>query len=237
MVVAGEIDGDITVAKLADASGQVAWWADFGLGTATALAIRSDGTEIAVAAAGVDLSTLTQEFFVAKLEANGTIDWDTVVPGRIGGISLANDVAFDPDGDIIGGGQIHNLETGRDFAVAKLNQKDGSVAWLRTFSGANNGLPEAVSRLCVDTSGDVVAVGQLSVEGRGSSFYVQKLLGDTGAEAWAEPFTISVPGRTNEARAAVFADGHVQFLRAGMSIRTLAALVTRAGREIVPEDF
>jgi prepilin-type N-terminal cleavage/methylation domain-containing protein/prepilin-type processing-associated H-X9-DG protein len=36
---------------------------------------------------------------------------------------------------------------------------------------------------------------------------------------------------------AVFADGHVQFLRAGMSIRTLAALVTRAGGEIIPEDF
>jgi prepilin-type N-terminal cleavage/methylation domain-containing protein/prepilin-type processing-associated H-X9-DG protein len=32
---------------------------------------------------------------------------------------------------------------------------------------------------------------------------------------------------------AVFADGHVQFLRAGMSIRVLAALVTRAGGEVV----
>jgi prepilin-type N-terminal cleavage/methylation domain-containing protein/prepilin-type processing-associated H-X9-DG protein len=41
------------------------------------------------------------------------------------------------------------------------------------------------------------------------------------------------PGGAN----AVFADGHVQFLRAGMSIGTLAALVTRAGGEIVPEDF
>jgi prepilin-type N-terminal cleavage/methylation domain-containing protein/prepilin-type processing-associated H-X9-DG protein len=41
------------------------------------------------------------------------------------------------------------------------------------------------------------------------------------------------PGGAN----AVFADGHVQFLRAGMDIRTLAALVTRAGGEIVPGDF
>jgi prepilin-type N-terminal cleavage/methylation domain-containing protein/prepilin-type processing-associated H-X9-DG protein len=41
------------------------------------------------------------------------------------------------------------------------------------------------------------------------------------------------PGGAN----AVFADGSVQFLRAGMSIRALAALVTRAGGEIVPEDF
>jgi len=36
----------------------------------------------------------------------------------------------------------------------------------------------------------------------------------------------------------VFADGHVQFLSAGMSIKTLAALVTRAGGEVVsPSDF
>jgi hypothetical protein len=210
LVVAGEIDNDVTVAKLADASGQVVWWADFGLGVATALAISSDGTQIAVAAQGVDLATLTGEFFVAKLEAIGAIDWDTVVPGRTGGISLANDVAFDPNGDIIAGGHIENLNTSRGFAVAKLNQTDGSVAWSRTFSGPNNA-SGAVNRLRVDTSGDVVAVGRLTGEGGGSSFYVQKLLGDTGAEAWAEPFTIpSVPGRTNEARAvAIDSEGNI----------------------------
>jgi prepilin-type N-terminal cleavage/methylation domain-containing protein/prepilin-type processing-associated H-X9-DG protein len=36
---------------------------------------------------------------------------------------------------------------------------------------------------------------------------------------------------------AVFADGHVQFLRVGMSIKVLAALVTRAGGEVVPADY
>ena len=37
---------------------------------------------------------------------------------------------------------------------------------------------------------------------------------------------------------AAFADGHVQFLQAGMSIRTLAALITRAGGEVVSgSDF
>jgi prepilin-type processing-associated H-X9-DG protein len=37
---------------------------------------------------------------------------------------------------------------------------------------------------------------------------------------------------------AVFADGSVHFLKAGMSIRVLAALVTRAGGEVVPDgDF
>ena len=41
------------------------------------------------------------------------------------------------------------------------------------------------------------------------------------------------PGGAN----AVFADGSVHFLNAGMSIRTLAALVTRAGGEIIQEDF
>ena len=39
------------------------------------------------------------------------------------------------------------------------------------------------------------------------------------------------PGGAN----AVFADGSVRFLRAGMDIRVLAALITRAGGEIVPD--
>ena len=34
---------------------------------------------------------------------------------------------------------------------------------------------------------------------------------------------------------AVFADGHVQFLPASMSIQTLAALITRSGREVGPD--
>jgi prepilin-type N-terminal cleavage/methylation domain-containing protein/prepilin-type processing-associated H-X9-DG protein len=40
------------------------------------------------------------------------------------------------------------------------------------------------------------------------------------------------PGGAN----AVFADGHVQFLNAGLDIRTLARLITRAGGETVPGD-
>jgi hypothetical protein len=36
----------------------------------------------------------------------------------------------------------------------------------------------------------------------------------------------------------VFADGHVHFLKVGMSLQVLAALVTRAGGEIVSDtDF
>ena len=40
------------------------------------------------------------------------------------------------------------------------------------------------------------------------------------------------PGGAN----AVFADGHVQFLKTGTDLRTLAALVTRAGGEVVSAD-
>jgi prepilin-type processing-associated H-X9-DG protein len=36
---------------------------------------------------------------------------------------------------------------------------------------------------------------------------------------------------------AVFADGHVQFLKVGMDVRTLARLITRAGREVPDSDF
>jgi prepilin-type processing-associated H-X9-DG protein len=35
---------------------------------------------------------------------------------------------------------------------------------------------------------------------------------------------------------AVFADGHVQFLSSGLSLPTLAALITRAGREVIPDS-
>jgi prepilin-type processing-associated H-X9-DG protein len=37
---------------------------------------------------------------------------------------------------------------------------------------------------------------------------------------------------------AVFADGHIQFLKAGMDVRIMARLITRAGREVVSDsDF
>jgi prepilin-type processing-associated H-X9-DG protein len=41
------------------------------------------------------------------------------------------------------------------------------------------------------------------------------------------------PGGAN----ALFADGSVHFLKAGLDIRILAALVTRAGGEVVPPDY
>jgi len=41
------------------------------------------------------------------------------------------------------------------------------------------------------------------------------------------------PGGAN----AVFADGSVHFLKAGMTIRVLAALVTRAGGEVIADEF
>jgi hypothetical protein len=34
----------------------------------------------------------------------------------------------------------------------------------------------------------------------------------------------------------VFADNHVHFLKVGMSIQVLAALVTRAGGEVLPDS-
>jgi prepilin-type processing-associated H-X9-DG protein len=41
------------------------------------------------------------------------------------------------------------------------------------------------------------------------------------------------PGGVNLLRS----DGSVRFLREGMSIRTLAALGTRGGGEVIPDDF
>src|SRR5262249_56377318 len=141
--------------------------------------------------------------------------------------SFATDVAFDPNGDIIAGGQLANAGTGRDFAVAKLNGSDGSVAWLRTFSGGNNADAERVNRLRVDASGDVVAAGWLPLAGGGRAFYVQKLHGDTGAEAWAEPYMISVPGHTGSARA-VDIDGEGNLAVAGFAF----AGVTERGKVV-----
>ena len=40
------------------------------------------------------------------------------------------------------------------------------------------------------------------------------------------------PGGAN----AVFADGSVRFLKAGMTVRVLAALVTRAGGEVITDS-
>src|SRR5262249_33574379 len=48
-------------------------------------------------------------------------------------------------------------------------------------------------------------------------------------QSWPRRVYAFHPGGAN----AVFADGSVRFLKAGMSIRVLAALVTRAGGEVV----
>ncbi|MEO0248824.1 MAG: hypothetical protein ABIN58_04645 [candidate division WOR-3 bacterium] len=73
---------------------------------------------------------------------------------------------------------------GDDFLVLKLNS-DGSLAWARTFGGAQNDYATSVART---TDGGVVVAGQTGSFGAGTVDFLVLKLNSSGGLSWARTF-------------------------------------------------
>ena len=173
------------VLKLAGASGEVRWHqvlpGNGGWVRAVAVDARGD-----VAAAG----SRTNRFTVMKLSgADGGVLWRRT-SGRRG---WANAVAFDRIGDVVAVGASGGAS--KDFAVAKLAGRSGSLRWQHVIRGSARTFYDSEEEtnvhpvheglaLAMVPSGDVIAGGYLQNLKTSEDFFVVKLAGRGGSERW-----------------------------------------------------
>ncbi len=122
-----------------------------------------------------------RDMFVTKLDgATGAALWTHLAQGV--GSSAATQVSFDPDGDVIIAGYVHDETVGcPSFSILKRSGLDGSELWRRVIPGpvACGG---GASLVAVDASGDVIAAG--GVTNAYTDLFVVKVAGDDGSELW-----------------------------------------------------
>jgi hypothetical protein len=124
-----------------------------------------------------------RDMIVAKLDgATSATRW-THLAQEVGS-SSAKQVAFDPQGDVIVAGMIHDETVAcPSFAVLKLSGLDGTEQWRRVIPGpiACGGQAEHV---VVDLWGDVTAAGSVLRADGGINVFAVKVDGDDGSEHW-----------------------------------------------------
>jgi uncharacterized delta-60 repeat protein/uncharacterized repeat protein (TIGR01451 family) len=138
---------------------------------AFAVAIQGDGKIVAAGAAG-DVVSGTNDFALARYNANGSLDTTFDGDGKVttafaGGHDQANAVAIQGDGKVLAGGRAVVSGT-NDFALARYNA-DGSLD--TTFSGDGKvttdlagGVDEA-NAVALQGDGKIVAAGLANVSG------------------------------------------------------------------------
>lgn len=153
-----------------------------GLGTnqhLMAMALQPDGKLVV---AGYCDGPTSQDFCVARINADGTLDASFVGPNGNGGgkflldISNANDtasaVAIQPDGKIIIAGSCYN-GVNSDFCIARLNPNGTRDSTFNGPSGAGNGqvmLPigfsdDYATAVALQPDGKIILVGNCYVNG------------------------------------------------------------------------
>ena len=94
-------------------------------------------------------------------------------------------VEVDSSGDVVVAGRIENVATDVDFFVAKLDGVTGAEVWRAELDGVGaEPLDDLATDVALDSSGDVIAVGQLDNGVSATDLTVVKLDGATGAEQW-----------------------------------------------------
>lgn len=132
---------------------------------------------------GVGTRYPIRDMIVTKLDgATGATRW-THLAQEVGS-SSPKQVAFDPQGDVIVAGMIHDETVAcPSFAVLKLSGLDGAEQWRRVIPGpiACGGQAEHV---VVDHWGDVTAAGSVLRADGGINPFAVKVDGDDGSELW-----------------------------------------------------
>jgi uncharacterized delta-60 repeat protein len=221
VVAAGYLNGpgtsdDFIVVKW-DADGTELWRRVIdgelgGLDAATALAVDPAGN---VAAAGyVGQSDSFFDLFVILWNVAGEEQFRGYVEGVVpGGFDAADDVTFDPDGNVVVAGTI---DGGNDVVVSKWDPTGGEP-WRRTLRGTNTMfLFQSVAGVRTDADGNVVVAGALSNLSTGFDFTVVSWDPD-GVERWRRSVNGAVAGSSDAATAlaidgddAVVAVGYTQ---------------------------
>ncbi|CAN90214.1 hypothetical protein sce0058 [Sorangium cellulosum So ce56] len=146
-------------------------------------------------------STGSSDVFVAKLDAEGGLDWVKTIAGpsvdRVYGLAVDSDDnivvagSFTDWADVLGGDHLTS-EGGEDIFVAKMDAL-GNFAWSRNFGDTT---AEVANDAAVTPEGDVVLVGRIAgrvyfgttlLNAQGDDAFIAKLDAG-GAPLWAKIF-------------------------------------------------
>ena len=190
LVVAGATESkgagefDVWVFKV-DASGTLIWDRQFG-GPATdwasALVATSDGG-VAVGAYTQDISGGPYDFWVIKLDPDGTLAWQQRFGGRATDWSNAITTTQD-QGLVVVGHTESSGNGGADFWVLKLDV-NGELLWEKTFGGSKTDYATAVTT----TRDDNILVAGLTLSSGAGKFDSRIIkLTDSGTVIWDKTF-------------------------------------------------
>lgn len=148
--------------------------------------------------------------FVAKLDANGTVQWAMSFGG--GGVTSASPIAVDPEGNAVFAAHIADGKTmvcGRiqrpsvgdqDLFLVKLNAK-GQCLWVESLGVANDSGYKRAQDVDIDAAANILLIGDFSGkislqrvhEGQGhSDVFVGKFSRD-GRRVWSKRFGVDTP--------------------------------------------
>jgi hypothetical protein len=144
--------------------------ADGGTDTASGVAVDGAGNILVVGREFTDAQGFN--IWIQQYSPGGQPGWGTTVDGPTSGNDWANDVAIDPDDNLIVVGRI---ATDGNFADAWLRKysPDGDELWTQTYAGAAGESDEAIA-VAIAPSGDFVVAGQTSVTDQGDNIFVSK---------------------------------------------------------------
>jgi cysteine-rich repeat protein len=196
VVATGNVGGAFTVAKLAGGTGVEIWRSEIrgtADGTGRAVTIDAAGDVFAAGTiARAEADSADADWAVVKLAGKTGVElWRRVIDGSGSSpyYDHPSDLAVDGSGNVVVVGQLDNMGTGPDMAVAKLDGATGSVLWRNDVNGTDvrwggwafdNG-----NAVAIDSAGNVLVAGQTDNSyPNGDDFTVVKLGGADGSELW-----------------------------------------------------
>ena len=181
---------DLTVIKLAGASGAEVWRAEID-GSASGNDVEWRGTSLTldgfggvIAAASLRNIETDWDFGVVKLDGTGAEVWRVTIDGgrTFTRYEAPLSVTADGSGDVIVGGQVDSTAVGsdQDSLVVKLSGIDGEELWRSQVRGTHYDNDAEASTVRAVDSGDVVVAGTLRNDKTGIDSVVSRLRGTDG---------------------------------------------------------
>ncbi len=169
-------DTDIWAQAL-DETGQPAWTFRHdeaaGNDRAQSAAAAPDGGIYLVGSAVVPGRTV--DAWVGYVDPEGTLGWRELFDGPASLGDGANDVAVDPDGNVVVGGHQFSEAGKWDAWVVELGP-DHAPTWLHLHA-AEAGGDDVVAGVAIDPAGDVIVVGSVATGAQTRSIWLRKLAG------------------------------------------------------------